>query len=236
MEKEKIIVLIPTKKNINKELLNISLNQEDKFIKDAEKDNTYEIKIIRDFSGPGDENLISNNTIINISKFPERVKHMCNIRQNLIEKYVLPNKYDYVLWIDSDIIKYDYSILKTLIDISKKEKAITAPKIFLDGFKERFYDIAGFIINNKWSSIKKPYFGIENQSKQYVELDSVGCFYLVPAEIYYKGGNYIKYQNLKFTEHYSICKFGKEMGYKSICCSELEVLHALLYKFNESLH
>lgn len=225
----KILVLIPTKQNLRPKLLEESIREEEKFLADAQADDKYNITLIRDFSGPGD-------SITSRRKFYARAKHIAGIRQDMVEKHILKDKYDYVLWIDADLIEYSYSTFSELVKVSKDLKAITAPKIILQGFKDRFYDIAGFVINDRWCSVKYPYFGEENRDKKHVELESVGCFYLVPGEIYYKGGDYCTYLNSKFTEHYSICKWGEKFGYKSICCMNLQVTHATLFKYGERFH
>ena len=95
----------------------------------------------------------------------------------------------------------------------------------------RFYDIAGFVEQGRWARFTPPFF---DQPGPVFELDSIGCCYLVNAELYHYGARHeldpasaafvaenrvweedsIR-QNQRgpansFSDHYSVCLFARK--------------------------
>lgn len=193
---EKVLVLIPTKPNIDIKTLQFSKELEDQL---------YGFTVIRDFSGGGDRDL--KETLI------QKATRIAQIRQKMIDKYL--GEEDYVLWIDADIISYTRETIDKLISVSKEFKAITAPLVLIQGSMQ-FWDIAGFIHAGQWASRTEPFF---KSNDTYLEMQSVGCFYLVPAKIY-QIQKYIPVIKPQWTEHYNICK-----NNRVICYTKLSVIH-----------
>jgi hypothetical protein len=124
-----------------------------------------------------------------------RVKRIRNL---MIDKYPI-NNYDYLYWIDSDIIDYPADFLSAAIGLNPK--GITAP-LSLIQYSTVFYDWCGYQKLNATSlyskygknilekacdernfSLSPPY--IEDSSK-ITKIDCVGCTYVVPTSIFSK--------------------------------------------------
>lgn len=191
------LVLIPTKPNIEKPIYERS----EGLI--ATELNGF--KVVRDFSGKGDRGI--QQTV------REKALRIAQVRQKMIDENLRDE--DYVLWIDCDIIDYTRGTIEELIRVSHELDAITAPLILIEDSMQ-FWDIAGFIYKGNYISRKPPFFNTEDE---YIEMDSVGCFYVVPSSIY-KTRKYIPVIAPFNTEHYNICKDNR-----TICCQRLSVTH-----------
>jgi hypothetical protein len=175
--------------------------------------------IVREFAGPGDKD---------INGFTERVRHLAPIRQRMIEKY-LDDTYSHVFWLDSDIVHYPPSIIGDLLQTSTTD--IVAPAVYLERAGERWYDTAGFIEDGRWANLYPPHF---SQEGPIISLDSVGCMYVVPADLYREGARHEYVHGL--TDHYSVCRFARDHGRKVLCDMRLRVYHARLARFGEVPH
>jgi GT2 family glycosyltransferase len=174
------------------------------------------------------------------STFPHRLAAMTPLRQAMIDRHLRDEKW--VFWVDADLVDYPANLLEELI--SRAEGGIAAPLVLMEGDVSepaapagfgpgRFYDIAGFIENGRWARFTQPYF---DQPGPVYRLDSVGCCYLVNADLYRWGAKHeldhaskafiaenrawpddaIK-QNQSgpansFTDHYSVCEFARKVG------------------------
>ncbi len=103
--------------------------------------------------------------------------------------------FDYVLWIDADVIDYPPDLPTRFI--AQAPLAITAPLVLVEG-KPWFYDTCAFIIKGQ-SGVRPdhlpeiagrnlahagaPYWPVE-PTEQLVEMDCVGTLLLVPTRVY----------------------------------------------------
>lgn len=106
--------------------------------------------------------------------------------------------------------------------------AIVAPLALLSetsGYPERFYDIGGFIENGNRARMQPPYF---DQQGEVIELDSVGCCYLAPAQLYRDGVRYAPPPTDYYVEHWSVMRQAAKRGYRVACLTTARVVHAWL--------
>jgi len=162
----------------------------------------------------------------------ERQQAMCDMRNDMIKKYVDFDYHTHVLIIDADIVDYPPCIPYML---AKHKNAVVGCANFLEAHPNRFYDLAGYLekVDGEIYGAKlyPPYFKTQ---ALHAELESVGLCYIVPAEVF----KHYKYEppTIWATEHYSICKGAKEMGYKVICDMDIIVTHANLIQYGEAYH
>lgn len=223
-EKFSILVLIPTKPNIDTALFRRSVEAECQM-----KRACFDlVDIVRDMRGSGDSH---------VKTFSDRSLNISTIRQEMVKEYLRP-RHTHVLSIDADIIKYDPRMPVRLLETSEKD--IVAPMVLLDstgpenlfqGHHSRFYDIGGFVESNQWCRTFPPFF---NSTEEVVSLDGVGCFYITPAEVFRQGGVYETTPG--FTEHFSVCRRARELGLRVLCNTKLSVEHAWLPYFGEDCH
>ncbi len=187
------------------------------------------------------------------STFPHRLAAMSPLRQAMIDRHLRDEKW--VFWVDADLVDYSANLLEELI--SRAEGGIAAPLVLMEGdLREpaypagfgpgRFYDIAGFIENGRWARFTQPYF---DQPGPVYRLDSVGCCYLVNADLYRWGAkheldyaskafieenrawpdNAIELNQLgpanSFTDHYSVCEFARKVGLPVQAFADLVAYH-----------
>lgn len=214
-----ILVLIPTKRNLDAEITYRSVCSEARLVATCGQ----HLRVIRDFSGPGDAGLDPKRERdgvgeVSLEMLRKRVAHTAPIRQAMVEKYLEPGD-SHVLWIDADIVQYSNTILADLLSISSKD--VVAPGVYLESDATWFYDIAGFVEEGHWASVRPPHF---QQTGDVIELDGVGCFYLVPAEVYRRGAKHEPVEGL--TDHYAVCRFAKQQGFRVLCAPKLKVQHA----------
>src|SRR5688572_16334477 len=74
--------------------------------------------------------------------WPRRIEAQCALRQTVLEDALKPH-HTAVLWIDADIIAYTPELLCCLERMGREN--VTAPAVLLDRWRERFYDIGGFL-------------------------------------------------------------------------------------------
>jgi len=161
-------------------------------------------------------------------------------RNAAIETFVTaPNAepYDYVLWLDSDLVQYD-------ADFPSRAHAanpggITAPTILVDKMPGRFYDTAGFVdLSGQWSRHETPWLNGRPQpgadGSPIVELASVGCMYLAPASVYRGGARYAHGEG--FTEHLPFCTAARSRGVRVCCLPRSTAHHAYLPDYGERWH
>jgi GT2 family glycosyltransferase len=174
------------------------------------------------------------------STFPHRLAAMTPLRKAMIDRHLRNEKW--VFWVDADLVDYPANLVEELI--SRAEGGIAAPLVLMEGEVSepaypagfgpgRFYDIAGFIENSRWARFTQPYF---DQPGPVYRLDSVGCCYLVNADLYRWGAKHeldhasrafiaenrvwpddAIAQNQSgpansFTDHYSVCEFARKVG------------------------
>jgi GT2 family glycosyltransferase len=187
------------------------------------------------------------------STFPHRLAAMTPLRQAMIDRHLRDEKW--VFWVDADLVDYPTNLLEELI--SRAEGGIAAPLVLMEGDLSepaypagfgpgRFYDIAGFIEDGRWARFTQPHF---DQPGPVYRLDSVGCCYLVNADLYRWGARHeldhaskafiaenrawpedaIK-QNQSgpansFTDHYSVCEFARKAAVPVQAFADLIAFH-----------
>jgi hypothetical protein len=192
------------------------------------------------------------------------------IRNFMIEKYPI-HDYDYLYIIDSDIIDYPHDFIKR--SISLNPTGITAP-VALIQYSNVFYDWCGFqkkdatTLNSIYKNdiLKKmsternfnllpPY--VEDDSTL-VELDCVGCTYVIPSKVFkysytnkkelidvfdlakvknHKINEYVQYEDHpSFTDHYTVCAALKQNGGKIYMDRGSVAYHADLPLYGEEWH
>lgn len=158
---------------------------------------------------------------------PHRSKYQrhATVRNYMLDCYLRP-EHDAVLWVDSDLIDYPADLPLRLH--AANPGGITAPLALLSetsGWKDRFYDIGGFIENGARARMFRPWF---EQQCDVIELDSVGCCYLAPADLYRAGVRYAPPPTDYYVEHWSVMKQARERGYRVCCLTTARAVHAWL--------
>jgi len=147
-------------------------------------------------------------------------------RNALLDKYLQPY-HDLVMWIDADLVDYPSDIIIRLD--AANPGGVTAPMVLIEN-SQQFYDTYGYVQDGHHINAFPPYL---HPLGELVEMDAVGCAYLIPADVYRPG----RYSTTPgHTEHYSICKIAKEMGLKIVCNTTITIYHADLSKYGLQWH
>mmetsp|Transcript_10960 Transcript_10960/g.26359 ORF Transcript_10960/g.26359 Transcript_10960/m.26359 type:complete len:333 (+) Transcript_10960:93-1091(+) len=163
--------------------------------------------------------------------------------------------YDYVLWIDSDVIEFPAD-LPTLL-ISENPTGVTAPLVLIEEpgplGPNQFYDTTAFTLKGRAYHRPKdntpyvegrsvqlfyPYVPIQpylDPPEQCVMLDGVGTVYVIPVPLFTKhGARYRDHPSL--TEHWSIVEAAHQAGMPVCMHTGVIVRHANLPKWGDSWH
>jgi hypothetical protein len=170
--------------------------------------------------------------------FPHRLAALAPLRQAMVDRHLRDERW--VFWVDADLVDYPAQLIDELIH--RAEGGIAAPLVIMEGDPSsppsregfgpgRFYDIAGFVEQGRWARFTPPFF---DQPGPVFELDSVGCCYLVNADLYRHGARHeldhasatfiaenrvweedAICQNQRgpansFSDHYSVCLFARK--------------------------
>lgn len=146
-------------------------------------------------------------------------------RNELLDRFL--TDHDLVMWIDADLVDYPPDIITRLDNANPG--GVTAPIVLIEG-STQFYDTYGYRENGQEVRAFQSYF--ESQEKL-VDLDSVGCAYLIPASVY-KNHRYETTPGQ--TEHYSIMQAAKGAGMRIVCDTSVTIFHANLPKYGEFWH
>jgi hypothetical protein len=179
------------------------------------------------------------------NEHPWRIAALAAIRQAMIDYHLRDERW--VFWVDLDIVDYSADLISTLI--RRSEGGIAAPMIFMADATAPtggplFFDTAGFVEQGRWAEPHPPYF---RQPGPVYDLDSVGCCYLVPAEIYRRGARHEEdpgsrhwielhgassddtphrdWKDISYTDHYSVCAFARQQGLPVRAFADLIVTH-----------
>lgn len=163
-----------------------------------------------------------DDTALDIPAHPSLYMRHATVRNYMLDTYLLPS-HTHVLWIDSDLIDYPVELPSLLL--AAAPGAIVAPFAMLDKWPNRFYDIGGFIEQGNRARMWLPYF---EQDGAIVELDSVGCCYLAPAELYRDGARYSPPPTDYYVEHWSVMQQARRRGYRICALRDVRVVHAWL--------
>jgi hypothetical protein len=166
-----------------------------------------------------------DDTALAIPEHPSLYKKHAMVRNYMLDTY-LRDEHDAVLWVDSDLVEYD-AALPSLLHAANPG-GITAPLALLSptsGWADRFYDIGGFIEDGRRAQMWRPWF---EQQGDVIELDSVGCCYLAPAELYRAGARYAPPPTDYYVEHWSVMRQAKQRGYRICALTTARAIHAWL--------
>jgi hypothetical protein len=151
-------------------------------------------------------------------------------RNALLAAHLTP-EHDLVLWVDADLVRYPADIIPRLDEV--RDGGVAAPFVYLD--KEapgRFYDTAGFIeFSGQHTPIWPPHF---TQPGPVVSLLSVGCCYLIPADVYRSGAVYAPAP--PHVEHWPVMRHAAAMGLPIVADRRIEAFHAYLPDYGERWH
>lgn len=206
---KKVLVAIPFKQNLNPDLRARMCALSARLMVNNPG---YEIDLIR----------MANN-IKPIENVPFSAH--CQARNLLLDTYL--KDHDLVMWIDADLVDYPPDIITQLDKVNPG--GVTAPVVLIEGTKQ-FYDTYGYRQNGKPVSHISPYFDID---EKLIDLDAVGCAYLIPASIY-KNNRYETTEGQ--TEHYSIMQAARNSGMRVACFRDMVVYHANLPLYGEVWH
>jgi hypothetical protein len=137
--------------------------------------------------------------------------------------------YDYLYWIDIDIIRWPEALIAWAL--AHNPDGVTAPAVLLDRYVDRFYDTWGFLESTRPARLYPPWF---DQAGPVVDLNSVGSCYLIPATIYRDGARYQDTPGA--TEHLAVMQFCRDQGRKVVANLALRAVHAYLPEFGEDVH
>jgi hypothetical protein len=158
---------------------------------------------------------------------PQKYGAHAHARNSFIELF-LDDDHDYVLWIDVDLTDIPRDLVEQLVKASKKNRgAIVAPMAWDE--RGRFYDLGGFVKSGQWAD---PLMGVPGD-EPIVEMESVGCCYLVPAWLYREGLRYTPEGDE--IEHVSFCRAARERV-KVLALRDVCVFHAYLPNYGERVH
>jgi hypothetical protein len=198
-------------------------------------------------ANPGmDFDICQDDATVDVPAHPSKYMRHATVRNYMLDAYLRP-EYTHVLWIDSDLVDYPAELPSLLIDAADLH-TIVAPLALLAESNDpvrkvfgpnRFYDIGGFIERGKQARLFPPYF---EQEGAVIELDSVGCCYLAPADLY--RSSYISERVSQampvpavryapppsdyYVEHWSVMQEAKKRGYRVVALSNVCVMHAWL--------
>lgn len=193
--------------------------------------------------------ICQDDSAVDIPAHPSLYMRHATVRNYMLDRYLRP-EHTHVLWIDSDLIDYRADLLTLLMEgmlraqwtcphcgmstvlghsvcghTWETSNVIVAPFAMLDKWQGRFYDIGGFIERGSRARMWPPYF---DQEGAVIELDSVGCCYLVPADLYRDGVYYSPPPTDYYVEHWSVMQAAKRRGYRVVALRDVQVVHAWL--------
>lgn len=161
-------------------------------------------------------------------------------RNEAIERYLKP-WHQWVLWVDVDIIEMPENLIEVLTDCSTRHgRAIVAPMVWMERVLEGppsipaggwFYDIGAFVdAQGRHAEFSAGVAGDEDE----VEMESVGCVYLAPAELYRQGCHYAARNGE--VEHLSFMRQARALGTPVVATRKAVVTHAYLPKWGMKWH
>ncbi len=169
---------------------------------------------------------------------------VARIRNKMLDSCNWKN-YDWLFWVDADIVELPSCAPSQLIEVAKN--GIAAPMI-LAGKTNTFYDWAAFIQagtshiepTNRWRVPRRnidplpPYFNEELVHPAVVSMDCVGCCYIAHTDIFKTGVRFEDHP--AFTDHFPICQRAREMGRPVVVDESIIARHAWLPYYGEKWH
>jgi hypothetical protein len=174
--------------------------------------------------------ICQDDAAVPVPPHPSKYMRHATVRNYMLDRYLCP-EHTHVLWIDSDLIDYPAELPMLLMEVNPE--GITAPFAMLDRCQNRFYDIGGFIEKGNRARMWPPHF---DQQGAVIELDSVGCCYLVPSALYWDGVRYSPPPTDYYVEHWSVMQAAKRRGYRIVALPGVQVTHAWLPDYGLELN
>lgn len=109
---------------------------------------------------------------------------ICAVADRAIDSVKLL-EWDYVLWVDADVVEYPGDICSRLLDANPS--GITAPLPLIEG-SERLYDTFGSVDAEGHRLAHEPPYWPTAPTARFVPMENVGMVLLVPAWIFAKTG------------------------------------------------
>jgi len=155
----------------------------------------------------------------------DRFARLAYLRNYLVDNALSDE--DYILWIDSDIVKIPSTLITNL---RAHAKAVIAPSVWIEEAKPRdqFYDTLAFrdLEGKNFPVFSLPYSGL-------VQVSSVGSCYLVNSKLYrnskvrYSGGD---------SEHVTFCSEVRKLGEKVYADFDVKIWHVNLQGYGRHWH
>lgn len=191
------------------------------FLEGNSSDDTYD-KLLKFSESRRDVWLQKRNV-----KTKKRFRRLAFLRNYIVDNAL--KREDYVLWIDSDIIKTPPNLLNVLI---QDNYDIVAPIVLIE-HKMQFYDTHAFRYKGKNFRHLRPYCEApELKKKVPFQVSSVGTCYLVNRKIYEANTRY----GDKGSEQISFCKESRKKGFRIWVDPRIKVYHANLPMYGAHWH
>jgi len=155
----------------------------------------------------------------------ERYATIADARNALLGRY-LTDDHNYVLWIDADLVRLDLDFPSAAI--AHNPDGVTGLVVYWDKQRPHFYDVGGYAQNGEWARTYPPYW--RNLGFPITDLDSVGCCYMIPADVYRAGARYATTEG--FTEHLVVCQHAASEGRRVGCLMTHSAAHAYLADYS----
>lgn len=138
----------------------------------------------------------------------DRIEKLCAVRNTMLDRHLDPTA-GIVVWLDSDIVEFPVDFFAQLVETANTFNAVVAPSIFVERKPGMFYDIWGFVKDEKFFTHEPPYAQTKDKPDgPLMTVESVGCLYALPASLFHRGFRY--HAIPKQTDHYSLCQRAKE--------------------------
>ena len=181
------------------------------------------------------------------------------IRNMMVAEAGVSAKYDYTLWLDSDVVEFPSDLPTRLI--RENPDGVTAPLVLIEEpgplGTDQFYDTTAFVKRgmSNLSEDTSPFVEGRNIDRNYPyikpegcgdydwscpmrtdqELDSVGTIYMVSADIF-RVGKAVFADHPSFTEHFPLMEHAWRMGRRVVVSSRTVARHANLPFYGEGFH
>jgi len=173
------------------------------------------------------------------------------LRNRMLDSLDL-DKFDYLVWIDSDVVEIPPDLPTALI--TANPTGVTAPLVLIEEpgplGPNQFYDTTAFVLKGRADvavnvtdpyvvgrSIEMfpPYIPDKKDGSELVEMDGVGTCYSIPTSIFKEGGARFQ-DHARLTEHFSVISKAHEMKVPVLLHMGLTVRHANLPKYGAGWH
>lgn len=184
---------------------------------------------------------------------------VCRVRNRMLDQIRL-DEYDYLLWIDADVVAYPADLPTRLL--AGNPDGISAPMVLIED-RDQVYDWAAFVMAGKdsflptdrrrvwgrnlahepphWHEHEPPQVEDDGTARPrwyepaaaVVDMDCVGTITMVPTWIYRTA----RYEDHPaFTDHYPLCRACRRAGRRVTVDRSVIACHADLPKWGESWH